>query len=289
MSGAREILTKINSIKNIQKITRAMELVATNKMRKAFHQMENTRPYTLYAKNIINHIMQASMEYIHPYFKIRKVKKVGIVVISTDQGMCGSLNINLFKKVLKKIINYNNQEIKINLYLIGVQAKNFFKKLSNVNIISLANFNEDYSIITDSVSALIEAFQNNKIDNLKIFSNRFVNTIKQRPKEIQLLPIINPENIIKNLSKKTKYWDYIYEPEALKVLNILLFRYIESQISYRLIENFACEQSSRRLAMKNATDNANNIIKKLNLDYNKKRQDLITKELIEIVSGAEAV
>lgn len=291
MSGGREIRTKITSVQNTQKITRAMELVAASKMRKARSRMEDARPYAAYARNIIAHVSRASMEYTHPYFQIRDIKRIGMVVISTDRGLCGGLNINLFKKVLKAITDFQAEKIEIDLCLIGVKAESFFKRLSGVNVVSVANFHgndETHTAITGAVSVMIEAFRDNTIDALKLFSNTFVNTIKQQPAETQLLPIVTCEDS-NSESVMAKHWDYIYEPGALRVLNLLLVRYIESQVYRAVVENLACEQAARMLAMKNATDNAGDIIDALNLDYNKARQALITQELAEIVSGAAAV
>ena len=291
MSAGREIRTKITSVKNTQKITRAMELVAASKMRKARRRMEDARPYATYVRNIITHATRASMEYTHPYFQRRDIQRAGIVVISTDRGLCGGLNINLFKRILKAITDFQAQKIEIDLCLIGLKAESFFKRLSGVNVIAAANFHGDsktHSAITGAVSVMIEAFSANKIDTLRLFSNTFVNTIKQQPAETQLLPIstMHDEEVEPPMAKR---WDYIYEPGSLRVLGLLLVRYIESQVYRAVVENLACEQAARMLAMKNATDNAGDIIDELNLDYNKARQALITQELAEIVSGAAAV
>lgn len=292
MSGSREIRTKIDSVKNTQKITSAMELVAASKMRKARERMEEARPYAHYALDIIHHLVCASMEYTHPYFQTREVKRVGIVIISTDRGLCGGLNINLFKEVLKSIKHYQEQKIKVDLCLIGSKAESFFKRLRQVDIVSVANFNDGDTIssITGAVSVVVKAFDENKIDNLILFSNKFVNTIKQKPTKEQLLPIVNPkESALKEDKSIAMHWDYLYEPGAKSVLDILLVRYIESQVYCGMVENLACEQAARMLAMKNATDNAGDIINSLKLQYNKARQSMITQELAEIVSGAAAV
>ncbi|WP_395947303.1 F0F1 ATP synthase subunit gamma [Caedibacter taeniospiralis] len=292
MSGSREIRTKINSVKNTQKITRAMELVAASKMRKARDRMEQARPYAHYALDIIHHVVRASMEYIHPYFQTRDVKRIGMVVISTDRGLCGGLNINLFKEVLKSIKQYQEQKIEVDLCLIGSKAESFFKRLRKVNIVSVANFHDGdtVSTITGAISVMIKAFNDKKIDNLLLFSNKFVNTIKQRPTKEQLLPIVKPkESKVKEDKSMAGHWDYLYEPGAKPVLDVLLVRYIESQVYCGVVENLACEQAARMLAMKNATDNAGDIINSLKLKYNKARQAMITQELAEIVSGAAAV
>ena len=291
MSGSREIRTKIHSVKNTQKITRAMELVAASKMRKARDRMEEARPYANYARNIIAHITRASMEYLHPYFQSRKKKRIGMIIISTDRGLCGGLNINLFKEVLKAIRAYQAKKIKVDLCLIGLKAEGFFKRLSGVNVVSAANFQEgDKAVeaITGAVTVMLEAFDNHKIDALELIGNKFMNTIKQKPNIEPLLPIgaLHDENAEK---ATTHHWDYIYEPGAKSVLDVLLVRYIESQVYRSVVENLACEQAARMLAMKNATDNAGEIIDSLKLQYNKARQAMITQELAEIVSGAAAV
>ena len=195
MSGSREIRTKINSVKNTQKITRAMELVAASKMRKARDRMEEARPYAHYALDIIHHVVRASMEYTHPYFQAREVKRVGMVIVSTDRGLCGGLNINLFKEVLKSIKHYQEQKVEVDLCLIGSKAESFFKRLRKVNIVSVANFHDGDTVssITGAVSVMVKAFDENEIDNLMLFSNKFVNTIKQQPTKEQLLPILKPK------------------------------------------------------------------------------------------------
>ncbi|WP_116963603.1 F0F1 ATP synthase subunit gamma [Fastidiosibacter lacustris] len=292
MSGSREIRTKINSVKNTQKITRAMELVAASKMRKARDRMEHARPYAHYALNIIHHVVRASMEYMHPYFQTREVKSVGMVIIATDRGLCGGLNINLFKEVLKSIKHYQQQKIEMDLCLIGLKAESFFKRLKGVNVVSVANFHggDTFASITGAVSVMIKAFDENKIDSLLLFSNKFVNTIKQKPTRNQLLPIVKPEKVSQvDEGSVSGHWDYLYEPDAKYVLDVLLVRYIESQVYRGVVENLACEQAARMLAMKNATDNAGEIIDSLKLQYNKARQAMITQELAEIVSGAAAV
>jgi F-type H+-transporting ATPase subunit gamma len=269
-----------------------MELVAASKMRKARDRMEQARPYAHYALDIIHHVVRASMEYIHPYFQTRDVKRIGMVVISTDRGLCGGLNINLFKEVLKSIKQYQEQKIEVDLCLIGSKAESFFKRLRKVNIVSVANFHDGdtVSTITGAISVMIKAFNDKKIDNLLLFSNKFVNTIKQRPTKEQLLPIVKPkESKVKEDKSMAGHWDYLYEPGAKPVLDVLLVRYIESQVYCGVVENLACEQAARMLAMKNATDNAGDIINSLKLKYNKARQAMITQELAEIVSGAAAV
>jgi F-type H+-transporting ATPase subunit gamma len=286
MSTGREIKRKISSVQNTKKITRAMELVAASKMRKARDRMEKARPYADYAARMIAHVAKATLEYKHPYFENRDIKNVGIIVVSTDRGLCGGLNNNLFKQVLNTIEQYQNQNIQVRLGIIGSKGEAYFKRLK-CNIDSVANNLGDQPAMKDligSVKVMIDAFDTHDIDQLLLFSNEFVNTITQRPKKIQLLPVVPAED-----QSLDYHWDYIYEPDAKSLLDVLLVRYVESQVYRGVVENVACEQSSRMMAMKNATDNANNMIDDLNLKYNKARQAAITQELSEIVSGAASV
>ena len=286
MATGREIRSKISSVKNTQKITRAMELVAASKMRKARDRMEEARPYADYSRAIIAHVAKANLEYLHPYFKTREVKKVGLIIISTDRGLCGGLNINLFKEAVKEINILKSKGIEVQVTLIGAKAEAFFRRF-NLNIASVADHLGDKPSIQDligSVKTMLDLYDQEKIDQLMLFSNEFVNTIKQKPCKTQLLPVVADKN--ENLNY---HWDYIYEPDAKSLLDLLLKRYIESQVYRGVIENLACEQASRMIAMKNATDNAGNVIDELNLQYNKARQAAITQELAEIVSGAAAV
>ncbi|MDC0535065.1 F0F1 ATP synthase subunit gamma [Francisellaceae bacterium] len=287
MATGREIRTKISSVKNTQKITRAMELVAASKMRKARDRMDEARPYADYARAIIAHVAKANLEYLHPYFKSRPVNKAGIIVISTDRGLCGGLNINLFKETLKEINLLKEQNIHVSLTLIGAKAESFFRRIDGVEIVSVTDHLGDKPSVQDligSVKTMLDLYDEEKIDKLVLLSNTFVNTIKQKPNNTQLLPVVADEH-----NKLDYHWDYIYEPDAKSLLDLLLKRYIESQVYRGVVENLACEQASRMIAMKNATDNAGDVIEELNLAYNKARQAAITQELAEIVSGAAAV
>lgn len=286
MATGREIRTKIGSVKNTQKITRAMELVAASKMRKARDRMEEARPYADYARAIIAHVAKANLEYLHPYFTDRQINKVGLIIVSTDRGLCGGLNINLFKEAVKHIKHLKEQGFEVHVTLIGAKAEAFFRRF-DVSIISIADHLGDKPSIQDligSVKTMLDLYDEEKIDQLLLFSNEFVNTIQQKPYSRQLLPVVADKN-----EKLDYHWDYIYEPDAKELLDLLLKRYIESQVYRSVIENLACEQASRMMAMKNATDNASNVIDDLNLQYNKARQAAITQELSEIVSGASAV
>lgn len=296
MSGSREILNKINSIKSTQKITRAMELVATSKMRKACERLNSSKPYVSCALDIISQISRANLSYTHPYFKHRELKNIGLIVIATDCGLCGGLNINLFKEVLKSVEYYKNKDIKTNLFLIGAKSENFFKRLQEVNIVSILNFKDTNSInsVIGAASLAIQSFDKGEIDKLVLCGNNFVSKITQTPYQDQLLPILkcnkNTSVLLgKEVEDKKFYWDYLYEPDSNHVLDLLLARYIESRIHCGIVENLACEQAARMLAMKNATDNASDIIDSLRLEYNKTRQSMITQELAEIISGGAAV
>ncbi|MCF6775661.1 F0F1 ATP synthase subunit gamma [Thiotrichales bacterium 19X7-9] len=286
MAVGREIRTKIKSVKNTQKITRAMELVAASKMRKARDRMEEARPYADYARSLIAHVAKAHLEYKHPYFNHREVKRVGFIIVSTERGLCGGLNINLFKQVLSEIKRYRDKNIEIDVCLIGAKAESFFKRL-DLNIVSLVTKLGDKPGVKDligSVKVMLDAYDDGKIDQLLLFSNEFVNTISQKPRMVQLLPVVPDEQ-----ESLDYHWDYIYEPDAKELLEMLVVRYVESQVYRGVVENIGCEQASRMMAMKSATDNAGAVINELNLRYNKARQAAITQEISEIVSGAAAV
>ncbi|TNF67529.1 MAG: F0F1 ATP synthase subunit gamma [Gammaproteobacteria bacterium] len=286
MAVGREIRTKIKSVKNTQKITRAMELVAASKMRKARDRMEEARPYADYARSLIAHVAKAHLEYKHTYFNHREVKRVGFIIVSTERGLCGGLNINLFKQVLSAIKRYRDKNIEIDVCLIGAKAESFFKRL-DLNIVSLVTKLGDKPGVKDligSVKVMLDAYDDGKIDQLLLFSNEFVNTISQKPRMVQLLPVVPDEQ-----ESLDYHWDYIYEPDAKELLEMLVVRYVESQVYRGVVENIGCEQASRMMAMKSATDNAGAVINELNLRYNKARQAAITQEISEIVSGAAAV
>ncbi len=287
MAAAKEIRTKIKSIKNTQKITKAMEMVAASKMRKAQERMESTRPYAEKIKKVIGHLSMAHPEYHHPYLEIREqVRRVGFIVISTDRGLCGGLNINLFKKAISSIRDWQNHGAEIDLCIVGSKASAFFRRFG-ANIAAQATQLGDRPHLSDiigTVGVMLQNYEAGKIDRLYLVENQFVNTMVQRPKLTQLLPVEK----IKDESLK-HHWDYIYEPEAKVVLDELLKRYVESQVYQAVVENVACEMASRMVAMKSASDNAGSLINDLQLAYNKARQAAITQEISEIVSGAAAV
>jgi len=287
MAVGKEVRTKIASIKNTQKITRAMEMVAASKMRKTKDRMQATRPYSKKIGQIIKHLAQANPEYKHPYLNARDVKRVGVILISSDRGLCGGLNSNLFRKTLAQLMHWDNSNIEVDICTIGTKAFGFFSNLK-VNLIGQVSKLGDAPHLNDIVGVIkimLDAYEEGKIDQLYVVSNEFVNTMTQRPTVEQLLPVVASE-LDENLSG---HWDYIYEPDAKEVLDHLLTRFIESKVYQGLVENNACEQAARMVAMKSASDNAGNLIGELQLIYNKARQAAITQEISEIVAGASAV
>jgi F-type H+-transporting ATPase subunit gamma len=287
MAGAKEIRGKIASIKNTQKITKAMEMVAASKMRKAQERMRAARPYAEKIRKIIGHLRQVNLDYKHPFTLERPIRSVGIVVISTDRGLCGSLNLNLFKAALSAIREAQGKNAKVYLCVIGAKALQFFRRLAGVEIAASATHLGDRPHIKDLIGAtkvMLDFYRDTKVDQLLLAHNVFVNTMTQKGVVSQLLPI---QTIDKD--ELQERWDYIYEPDASEILDGILMRYIESQIFQGAVENVACEMAARMVAMKSATDNAGSLIDELQLIYNKARQAAITKELSEIVGGAAAV
>jgi F-type H+-transporting ATPase subunit gamma len=287
MAVGKEVRTKIGSIKNTQKITRAMEMVAASKMRKTKDRMQATRPYSKKIGRIIKHLAQANPEYKHPYLITRDVKRVGIIVVSSDRGLCGGLNSNLFRKTLAHLTQWEKANIEVDVCTIGTKASGFFSNLK-VNLVGqvtkLGDAPHPHDIV-GVIRIMLDAYESGRIDQLYVVSNEFVNTMTQRPTVEQLLPAIACE-LDENL---TGHWDYIYEPDAKEVLDHLMTRFIESKVYQGLVENNACEQAARMVAMKSASDNAGNLIGELQLIYNKARQAAITQEISEIVAGAAAV
>ncbi|MDH3690112.1 MAG: F0F1 ATP synthase subunit gamma [Gammaproteobacteria bacterium] len=288
MAGAKEIRKKIKSIQNTQKITKAMEMVAASKMRKAQDRMLAARPYANKMRNVVAHLAHAHPEYKHPYVSTREnPKRVGLVVISTDRGLCGGLNVNMFRATVAKMSEWDKQGIEIDLTTIGAKGLGFFKRMGG-NIVSEATHLGDTPALVDligTIKVMLDAYGENTIDRLFMVNNDFVNTMTQSPHVEQLLPIETeePEEALKH------YWDYLYEPDARDVLDALMTRYIESLIYQGVVENIACEQAARMVAMKSASDNAGTLIDELQLVYNKARQAAITQEISEIVGGAAAV
>lgn len=287
MSSTKEIRSKITSVKSTQKITRAMELVSSSKMRKAQDRMAATKPYSAKIRQVIHHLANSNPEYHHAYMVERPVKRIGIIVVATDRGLCGGLNINMFKKAVALARGWRDQGAGIDFCLFGTKAVSFFKSFGGTVIAAKTGLGDQPSLDTvmGSVKAMLDAYADGKIDRLFLVHNEFVNTMTQMPSARQLLPLVPAENA----EPKKHPWDYIYEPEAKELLDRLLVRFVESQVYQGVVENNACEQAARMVAMKAATDNAGNLIKDLQLVYNRVRQAAITQELSEIVSGASAV
>ncbi len=286
MASGKEIRTKIKSVKSTQKITRAMEMVATSKMRKANERVRAARPYAQKMRNVIGHLAHAHPEYKHPYLLDRAVKRVGFIVISSDRGLAGGLNSNLLKTTMLAMREWKNQNVAVDVCTVGSKGMGFFKRLGG-NIVAQVSQLGDTPKIVDligTVKVMLDAYNSGQIDRLFVVYNEFVNTVTQRPQVQQLLPLVPDEN-----PELSHHWDYLYEPEAKEVLEQLLTRYIESLVYQGLLENIASEQAARMVAMKNASDNAGDIISDLQLAYNKARQASITQELSEIVGGAAAV
>ena len=286
MAGAKEIRTQIASIKNTQKITSAMEMVAASKMRKAEERMKSTRPYDDKIRAVIGHLAHAHPEYTHTYMKEREIKRVGYIIVSSDRGLCGGLNSNLFRNLVKEIKVKADQGIEVDFCVIGNKALGFFQRFGGNVLAQVTHLGDTPHIeeLIGSVKVMLDGFENGELDAIYLAHNEFVNTMTQKPVTKQLVPITAEKD--ENL---THHWDYIYEPEAKEVLDGLLKRYVESQVYQGVVENAACEQSARMVAMKSATDNAGDLIKELQLIYNKARQAAITQEIAEIVGGAAAV
>ncbi|MFI3245098.1 MAG: F0F1 ATP synthase subunit gamma [Ferrimonas sp.] len=287
MSSAKEIRTKIASVKNTQKITSAMEMVAASKMRKAQDRMLASRPYAESMRKVIGHIAQGSLEYKHPYMEERQVKAVGYIVISSDRGLCGGLNINVFKQVLKASAEWRAQGVEVQLAALGSKGSLFLPAVGG-NVVAQTTGLGDAPAMADllgAVKVMLDAYDEGKLDRLFVVYNQFVNTMKQEPVIDQLLPLPKGERL-----NSQRSWDYVYEPsDPQPILDMLLKRFVEASVYQGVVENIASEQAARMVAMKAATDNAGNLIDDLQLVYNKARQAAITQELSEICSGAAAV
>ncbi|MCQ4273752.1 MULTISPECIES: F0F1 ATP synthase subunit gamma [Stutzerimonas stutzeri group] len=288
MAGAKEIRSKIASIKSTQKITSAMEKVAVSKMRKAQQRMAASRPYAERIRQVIGHLANANPEYRHPFMVQRPVKRVGYIVVSTDRGLCGGLNINLFKALIKSMKEWHDQRVEVDLCVIGNKGASFFRSFGGNVVAAIGNLGEAPSIndLIGSVKVMLDGFNEGRIDRLYLASNKFINTMTQKPTVDQLLPLAADASAE---PVKKGQWDYLYEPDAQQLLDALLVRFIESQVYQAVVENGAAEQAARMIAMKNATDNAGELIGDLQLVYNKARQAAITQEISEIVGGAAAV
>ena len=287
MAGAKEIRTKIRSVQNTQKITRAMEMVAASKMRKAQERMRQARPYAEKMRQVIAHVGAANTEYKHPFLVTREeVKRVGFVIVSSDRGLCGGLNNNLFRTVLREFDGWRTDGVESDFCVIGNKGGVFFRRLG-VNLLASTSHvgdNPTIDVLIGTVKVVLDAYVEGRIDRVFFVYNQFVNSMTQRPVVEQLLPRAPSED-----EEVKHYWDYLYEPDAKDVLDQLLTRYVESLVYQGVVENIASEQAARMVAMKAASDNAGGLIDDLQLQYNKARQASITQELSEIVGGAAAL
>ncbi|MBZ0068566.1 MAG: F0F1 ATP synthase subunit gamma [Thiobacillus sp.] len=290
MAAGKEIRTKIKSVENTRKITKAMEMVAASKMRKAQERMRAARPYAEKIARVATHLAYAHTEYKHPFVVAREnVKRVGLIIVTSDKGLCGGLNTNVFRQVVSQMKQWEAAGVEIDVTAIGNKGLGFMQRLgaSVVSQITGLGDTPHTEKLIGPVKVMLDAYLDGKIDALYVVYNRFVNTMKQEPVMTQLLPLARLEDA-DEASLKT-HWDYIYEPDAKPVVDGMLMRYIESLVYQGVAENIACEQSARMVAMKAASDNAKDVIGELKLVYNKTRQAAITKELSEIVAGAAAV
>lgn len=287
MAGAKEIRTQIKSIGSTRKITKAMEMVAASKMRRAQERMRAARPYATKMRTVVSHLAHAHAEYNHPYMLEREeVKGVGFIVVSSDRGLCGGLNANVFRKAANVMSGWNEKGVNVKVSVIGKKASAFFKRF-NAEVVSEATGLGDapkLEVLIGAVKVMMDDYIEGGIDRLFVVSNEFVNTMTQSPNVEQLIPLVAMDD-----DELPAHWDYIYEPESKEVIDLLMTRYIESLVYQTVAENAACEQAARMVAMKSATDNAGKLIDDLQLVYNKARQAAITQELSEIVSGAAAV
>ena len=286
MASGKEIRTKIASVKNTQKITRAMQMVAASKLRRTQQRMEASRPYAERIRTVIGHLSEANPDYRHPYLNKRDVKRVGYIIVSTDRGLCGSLNVNMFRSILMDLKRWQDEGVEADLCLVGAKGQAYFRRL-RTNIVAATSHVGEAPKVADLVGAIAtmtDAYREGTIDRLFFVHNRFVNTMSQQPEIATLLPV---EPVDK--AELQEYWDYIYEPSAAELVDGVLDRYIESQVYRGVVENVACEMAAKMVAMKAATENAGKFIDQLQLDYNKARQAAITQEIAEIVGGAAAV
>ena len=286
MAGAKEIRTKIKSVKSTQKITKAMEKVAASKLRRTQQRMLAARPYADKIREVIGHLFHANPEYRHPFLVARPEKRVGYIVISTDKGLCGGLNVNEFRRLIPELRRHQEKGIEVDLCLVGAKAVQFFRRLK-VNVVAATTHLGENPHIRDLIGAItvmLDAYREGRIDRLYLVYNDFINTMSQKVDIQQLLPV---EAV--DATELQQNWDYLYEPGAVELRDDVLTRYIETQVYRGVVENVACEMASKMVAMKAATDNAGKLIERLQLDYNKARQASITQEISEIVGGAAAV
>lgn len=287
MAGGREIKTKIKSVQNTRKVTRALEMVSASKIRKAQDRMKTSRPYARLMKQVIGHIAKANSDYVHPFMAERQdVKRVGYIVISTDRGLCGGLNSNLFRKLLGEIRQHQQAGVEVDVVCIGQKASVFFRRLKVNMLASVTHLgdNPELNKLIGLIKIMLDGYTEGRLDRVNVCYNDFINTMAQRATVEQLLPLPPSETL-----ETSHDWDYLYEPDAETVLNHVLTRYVESLVYQAVLENLASEHAARMVAMKAASDNANKLIDTLNLVYNKARQAAITQEISEIVGGAAAV
>jgi F-type H+-transporting ATPase subunit gamma len=290
MAIGKEIRTQIKSVQNTQKITRAMEMVAASKMRKAQERMRGARPYAEKIRQVIGHMHYAHPEYRHPFLVTREVKRVGFIVITSDRGLCGGLNTNLLKAAIGSMREWHGRKAEIDVCTIGGKGFGFMKRMGSHIVAHVAHLGDAPRVeqLIGTVKSMLDAYSEGRLDRLYIVYSRFVNTMSQQPVVEQLLPL--PEAVEKGEQQQLKHhWDYIYEPDSKELIDALLTRYIETLVYQGVVENLACEQSARMVAMKAASDNAGKMIDELKLRYNKARQAAITQEISEIVGGAAAV
>jgi len=286
MAVGKEIKKKIGSVKNTQKITSAMQMVAASKMRRTQERMREGKPYSEKIRAVIGHLANSNPEYKHVFMQARDVRRIGYIVVSTDKGLCGGLNVNLFRTLVRDMAQWHNQGVEIDLALIGNKAASFFRSVGGNVVAALNGISEVPTVqeLVGGIRVMLTAFEERRIDRLYVVSNDFVNTMTQTPRLRQLLPL----DALDDSSFKHR-WDYLYEPEARPLIEGLVTRFVESQVYQAVVENHACEQAAKMIAMKNATENAAKLIDELTLIYNNARQAAITQEIAEIVGGAAAV
>ena len=286
MAVGKEIRKKIGSVENTQKITSAMQMVAASKMRRTQERMREGKPYAEKIRQVVGHLANANPEYRHVFMREREVARIGYIVVSTDKGLCGGLNVNLFRALVRDMAEWHGKSIESDLALIGNKASAFFRSIGGNVTAAVSQVGESpvLSELIGSIKIMFDAYEEGRIDRLFIISNDFVNTMTQRPTVRQLLPLDPEED-----EQLKRRWDYLYEPEARQLIDGLVMRFIESQVYQAVVENSACEQAAKMIAMKNATENAEKLIDELRLIYNNARQAAITQEIAEIVGGAAAV
>lgn len=291
MASLKEIRAKVASIKSTQKITRAMQMVAASKMRRAQERMQLGRPYADSMRRVVSHLVKASPDYKHPYLVPRAVNRVGYIVVSSDRGLAGGLNINLFKKLMQHVKQQKSQSVETRFAVIGQKGVSFFKTFGGTVIAAETHYgdNPSFEQLSVPVQIMLDAYNRGEIDEIYMVYNKFVNAMTQNPSVQRLLPIAAESLVDETMENREYSWDYIYEPTTKELLDGLMGRYVESIVYQGVVENIASEQSARMVAMKAATDNAGNLINELQLVYNKLRQAAITREISEIVGGAAAV